>query len=106
MLISHRKRFIYTKTVKTAGTSVEVYFEPWCLPENTWTFSHARDQTVCADGIIGYRGNNRGDSSWWNHMPASLIAFLVQGIAASSSAATVLPDNSAVVAPESGTSFP
>lgn len=33
MLISHRKRFIFTKTAKTAGTSVESYFEQYCMPE-------------------------------------------------------------------------
>ena len=36
MLISHRKQFIYTKTYKTAGTSVEVYFEPYCMQEGEW----------------------------------------------------------------------
>jgi hypothetical protein len=31
MLVSHQRKFIYTKTVKTAGSSVESYFEPYCI---------------------------------------------------------------------------
>ena len=31
MLISHKKKFIYLKTKKTASTTVEIYFEPECL---------------------------------------------------------------------------
>jgi hypothetical protein len=29
MLVSHRKKFIFVKTGKTAGTSVEVFFEKY-----------------------------------------------------------------------------
>ncbi|MBU1168622.1 MAG: sulfotransferase family 2 domain-containing protein [Proteobacteria bacterium] len=77
MLVSHRKKFIYTKTRKTAGTSVESYFEKYCLPEGDWTFSHARDETVCEQGIIGFRGSQSGDKTWWNHMPAADICGLI-----------------------------
>ena len=34
MLISHRKKFIFTKTKKTAGTSVESVFETYCIHGN------------------------------------------------------------------------
>jgi len=75
MLISHRKQFIYTKTYKTAGTSVEVYFEPYCMPEGTWEEKHLRDMYVSEAGIIGYRGAPKdvADLTWWNHMPAALL---------------------------------
>jgi hypothetical protein len=73
MLISHRKKFIYTKTARSAGTSVEVYFEPFCLPENTWKFSHSREEFIGDTGIIGYRGNDRDEEKWFNHMPAKQI---------------------------------
>lgn len=84
MLVSHRKQFIYTKTVKTAGTSVEVYFEPYCLPENSQvgcqypqeTYDLPREEYVGESGIIGYRGHKFPDSKhhdWFNHMPASKI---------------------------------
>lgn len=82
MLISHRKRFIYTKTVKTAGTSVESYFEPFCMSEGEWTESHSRDEYLSEAGIIGCRREgcrreNRNPPTWYNHMPAKRIRELI-----------------------------
>lgn len=76
MLVSHRKKFIYTKTVKTAGTSVEVLFEPYCMHEGEWRFSHARDEYASQAGIIGCRGDKL-IKVWFHHMPASKIMDLV-----------------------------
>nr|NQU92415.1 sulfotransferase family 2 domain-containing protein [Bacteroidota bacterium] len=73
MLISHRKRFIYTKTHKTAGTSIESYFEKYCMKESDWSYTVLRDITIGEEGIIGYRGMNAKDKYWRNHMPASEI---------------------------------
>ena len=80
MLISHRKRFIYTKTVKTAGTSVESYFEPYCMREGEWSFTHARPEYVSETGIIGIRSGEPLElqgATWWNHMPARTIRALI-----------------------------
>ena len=68
MLVSHRYAFIYTKTAKTASTSVESYFEQFCMPPGAWQFEHARDETVSAAGIIGYRGADAAHKRWFNHM--------------------------------------
>ena len=73
MLVSHRNNFIYTKTVKTAGTSVESYYEPYCMPEGKWTFSPCREPHVSDAGVIGYRGSESGGKEWFNHMPAADI---------------------------------
>jgi hypothetical protein len=75
MLVSHRCSFIYTKTRKTAGSSVESYFEPFCMPEGEWTQRHFREEYVSAAGIIGFRGSRteKRKALWWNHMPARLI---------------------------------
>lgn len=73
MLISHRKKFIYTKTVKTAGTSVESYFEKYCMPEGEWVFTGGREEYISSDGIIGYRGIDARGKKWRNHMPAKEI---------------------------------
>jgi hypothetical protein len=72
MLISHTKHFIYTKTAKTAGTSVEVYFEPYCMPDGEWSFSHERSVQVSKAGIVGHRGVIPKDTlpQWYHHMPA------------------------------------
>lgn len=78
MLISHRYGFIYTKTAKTAGTSVESYFERFCMPEGTWQQSHARDQHVSPEGIVGCRrAEIPAGTTWWNHMPAAAIRELI-----------------------------
>ena len=77
MLLSHRKQFIFTKTVKTAGTSVESYFEQFCMRDSEWQESHERDQYVSEAGIIGYRGADGSGSTWYNHMPAKRIRALV-----------------------------
>ena len=77
MLISHRKKFIFTKTVKTAGTSVESYFEPYCMPEGQWKKSHGREEYVSDTGIVGYRGPNPVNGIWYNHMAASEIRDLI-----------------------------
>lgn len=73
MLVSHRKHFIYTKTVKTGGTSVEAYFEPYCMPEGEWSFAHERDEYASEAGIIGCRGIDKQGKTWFNHMSAQRI---------------------------------
>jgi hypothetical protein len=74
VLISHRYRFIYTKTAKTAGTSVESFFERFCMPEGAWQQTHARVEYVSQEGIIGHRAAEiPTGTTWWNHMPAALI---------------------------------
>jgi len=81
MLVSHRKKFIYTKTVKTASTSVEVYFEKYCMKEGEWSFIHSRNEYVSESGIIGLRGSAEDQKQkprrFYNHMPASAIKELI-----------------------------
>jgi len=80
MLISHRNKFIYTKTVKTAGTSVESYFESYCMKKDEWSFCQGRDEYISEAGIIGCRTGNPlviQASTYWNHMPAKTIKSLV-----------------------------
>ncbi|MES0488832.1 MAG: sulfotransferase family 2 domain-containing protein [Leptospirales bacterium] len=86
MLISHRKKFIYTKTVKTAGTSVESYFEKYCMPEGQWKPSHSRAVYETESGVIGKRGPDqtakwikkfKAKPKWKSHMPAVKIKNLV-----------------------------
>lgn len=77
MLISHRFKFIYTKTAKTGGTSVESYFEKYCMKEDEWVFSHVIEESVTEYGIIGYRGKHKNGSQFFNHMPAAMIKELI-----------------------------
>lgn len=78
MLVSHRHRFIYLKTRKTAGTSVEIYFEPFCWnPAIPFVEQHQRDEEVTEWGIIGSRGMPVEGRTWINHLPASGIRELI-----------------------------
>jgi hypothetical protein len=43
------------------------------MPEGQWKFSHTREEYVGKEGIIGYRGGNRGKQTWYHHMPAAKI---------------------------------
>lgn len=73
MLVSHRHRFIYLKTKKTAGTSVELYFEPFCVPPELSRPERA-GALVSEYGIVGSRGKQHGGRRDWRaHMPAKKI---------------------------------
>jgi Sulfotransferase family len=73
MLLSHVCKFIYLKTRKTAGTSVEIYFEPYCVdPKNYSGERHGRSAEVSEWGIVGSR-RIQADSPWYNHMAAEEI---------------------------------
>lgn len=71
MLVSHSKKFIYFKTVKTAGSSVEVALQEHCLPPGVET-PKACPAYESAYGIVGERsGSAPGEAAtWYNHMPA------------------------------------
>lgn len=73
MLVSDKHKFVFTKTVKTAGTSVEMYFEPFCLPDDAVYDSEARPTFVGDEGIVGYRGQNRGNEKFYNHIAAKVL---------------------------------
>jgi hypothetical protein len=73
MLISHRMKFIFIKTSKTAGTSIESYFERFCMPADMWSQQHFRNEWTSEEGIIGYRGPGRQNETWYNHMSAEKI---------------------------------
>jgi hypothetical protein len=72
MLLSHICKFIYLKTRKTAGTSLEIYFEPFCIdPKNYNGENHHRDSAVSEWGIVGTRGKAEGP--WFNHMSGAQV---------------------------------
>ncbi len=70
-LVSHRKKFIFLKTSKTAGTSIEGYLERYCLPPGEFTPAHSRPETITDAGIIGARpGRRGGNPTFRSHMSA------------------------------------
>lgn len=73
MLVSHAHKFIFTKTVKTASTSVEFLFEPYCLIENHQELLHSGKELISSTGIVGARGLAAQEATWYNHMPLKEI---------------------------------
>ncbi|NNK49678.1 MAG: hypothetical protein HKP01_12465 [Gemmatimonadetes bacterium] len=54
MIISHAHRFIFIKTEKTAGTSIEIALSKYCGPDDVITTIVPEDEAVRTD--LGYRG--------------------------------------------------
>src|SRR5262245_35130819 len=69
MLVSHLKRFIYLKTKKTAGTSIEIYFEPYCVEAVAYAGArHATAAAISDSGTVGARGPDERHPIWHKHM--------------------------------------
>ena len=86
MLISHLHKFIYIKTSKAAGTSIESYFEKFCMPPGEWENlqyqDEYRDVYTSDTGMIWSRGKNLRfgididrpvNPNNWNRMSAAEI---------------------------------
>lgn len=78
MLVSHRHRFVFLKTTKTAGTSTELYFQPACMPPGTgaldWNAGHAQKHALVSEsGIVGARGTRTHEETFYAHMPPKKI---------------------------------
>ena len=94
MIVSHRHRFIFIKTLKTAGTSIEVYLSDHCGPEDVLTpvlppepGHRPRNHTGLFDPLFAWRhagrnaipslrgtaGQLRRRARFYNHMPAVLV---------------------------------
>ncbi|MCH8488810.1 MAG: sulfotransferase family 2 domain-containing protein [Oceanicaulis sp.] len=78
MLISNTKKFIFLKTKKCASTSVELYFQKYCVPEDHIFFSTtpARSQTptiISEAGVVAYRGASSTNQELYHHMSAAKV---------------------------------
>lgn len=79
VMVSHAREFIFLKTRKTAGTSIEMVLEPFCRPPGE-EVTERTPTRVSAQGIVGRRLTPRprffrlrrllGQTDWYNHMPA------------------------------------
>lgn len=54
MIISHENRFIFIKTAKTAGTSLEIALSKYCGPDDIITPISPKDEALRSE--LGYRG--------------------------------------------------
>jgi hypothetical protein len=79
VLVSHKHKFIFVKSIKTAGSSTEGLFEKYCTTD-TIPSTHKRDLIITDDGIIGSRLDGEYDSinnKWRSHMSAMAIKDLL-----------------------------
>ena len=63
MIISHKHQFIFLKTSKTAGTSIEIALSKFCGPDDIITPVSAEDEKMRAE--LGYRGAQNYLSTDW-----------------------------------------
>ena len=80
MILSHRHRFIFIKTSKTAGTSIEVALEPICGEGDVCAPLRKNTERKAREGEENYRARNwRGKfAPKWN--PSAPLAQLVSDI--------------------------
>jgi hypothetical protein len=71
MILSHRYRFIFVKTRKTAGTSVEIALAKHCGPEDIITRITASDEAVRQ--ALGHRGPQNFSISRWRWTPGDWV---------------------------------
>ena len=72
VLVSHSHKFIFLKTRKTAGTSVEMMLEPACAPKDH-TVQHKTPGLVSEYGIVGARMSTPAHGVWKNHILADHV---------------------------------
>lgn len=89
MIVSHRYRFIFIKTRKTAGTSVEISLSRYCGPEDILTPLHPPEDEASRRSvgrrpqnwsrafrdwtkrqILRYLLTGKRPTAFWNHIPA------------------------------------
>jgi hypothetical protein len=75
MLVSHRHRFIYTKTMRPLARLWKSTSSRFACPRRIGSFRIGATKHVSDAGIVGYRGPKQHQLKvrWWNHMPAALI---------------------------------
>jgi Sulfotransferase family len=76
VIVSHQHRFVFVKTRKTAGTSVEIALSRICGPEDVITRISPDDEVLRA--AAGGRGPQNSDAPplprrAYNHMPAAMV---------------------------------
>ncbi|MCS1352665.1 sulfotransferase family protein [Mechercharimyces sp. CAU 1602] len=77
MILSHRHKFIFLKTRKTAGTSIEISLSRFCGPKDILTPISLADEKIRFS--VGKQAQNYSlkGIELYNHIPASEVKVLV-----------------------------
>ncbi len=74
MIISHRHKFIFIKTAKTAGTSIEIGLSKFCGPDDVITTISPEDEAQRKE--LGYRGPQNYRIPFSNYSKGDYLRFL------------------------------
>lgn len=78
MIVSHRHRFIFLKTNKTAGTSVEIGLSRFCdHPEDIVTHLSPEEESLRHE--MGGYSSRLYSAKWWQYNPADWYRRLLHG---------------------------
>jgi len=77
MIISHDHEFIFLKTTKTAGTSIEIALSEYCGPQDIITPISAADEKTRT--ILGYRGPQNYIVPFASYSFGDMVYFLIRG---------------------------
>ncbi|HKK15546.1 MAG TPA: sulfotransferase family 2 domain-containing protein [Gammaproteobacteria bacterium] len=77
MIVCHKYRFIFLKTNKTAGTSIEIALSRFCGPDDIITPISPADEMTRQN--LGYRGPQNYLAAWYQYNPRDIFRFLRKG---------------------------
>ena len=77
MIISHRYKFVFIKTNKTAGTSIEIALSQFCGPNDVITPISREDEEIRKE--LGYRGPQNYLSPPWDYNFKDVARLLIKG---------------------------
>jgi hypothetical protein len=78
MIISHRHKFIFLRTTKTASTSMEISLSRFCGPEDVITPVNELDEPIRLEQGITPRNFTR-PRRWWEYRPKDVARLLLYG---------------------------